>query len=1442
MDLKHHRKRIKYYILGFLLISIVIIGAYILWGEKIKTISFLAGEKKNFFAQSGTCGSCDWTIDNNGKLTIKSGTLRKIDYQEHPEWYPYRNSIKSVHVNSGVKTNTSCFALFQNCTNLVSANLTNLNATSATHFEYIFDGCSSLTSVTFGSNVITTNTIEMSHMFQGCHSLTSLDLSNFNTTNVTDMTNMFFNCYNLETINFGNNFRTSKVTNFNCFFGNCFHLKSVGININTSSCNNSMSLMFYSCQNLTSINLSGFNTSKVKTMNRMFYNCNGLKTLDLSTFNTNSVTDMTEMLASMDKCYEIKFGANFRFKKTGSSSVNTIITPNYYWKKSGTTESKTALLLENTTGAVTGTWHRQVTVTYYGNGGVYNNNQTNWSERATFTEKYKVWDNFYTRKGYTFAGWKDPTGVSWTNWHDTWVYDNGQYGIESGILKLYAQWTPKTYTVRYEGNGGTWNNQTSWSNTATFGQRYVVVSNDNFYVNGDKIFIGWKDPTGANWENWAGTWAFDNGDWGITNNTLVLKAQWAPSSCTVTVKHYIHKLGENKYELYDTTNFNNAYNSNVVLDNYKSIIEGFTYEQGFLGDTGVTKPTTGAITSTTLTSNITISLYYRRNYLYLKYNTNKGTLANEHGNYVDMAGEYATISSSENHLMGLYGSKIGIPNLTTYTISSDGLPNYNNPVAMNIKRSGYMAKDNAEWCILDSEGNILQLPDNTYAEYDQDSINYDANDQANDAGLDLGASDVTVILHINWQPDSYTATYNVNGGTVDPPSKVVNYDDYYGELAIPEETGYTFNGWSRLPSGYTELEYIESTGTQYIDTGYRPNPETGVKVDFQYTDLTQQQSVFAVYGDNSNSSSFSYSLYINYLSNLAYAYTNGAGNWQNTGIAANTDRHIWEFNCIKKLWDLDSGNFNALQGSATNTAINSMCLMASKNVDNTVSYYGNIKLYSFEIYEYGVLLKKFIPCKNSNNQAGLYDIVNGVFYGNSGTGTFIEGPEVFVLSSNIVDLPFNHTLYENKSINHYTIEYYHGNNGQDEEEVTLLGSSSHTYDVTANLNTYNGTAISGWEFAGWSIDGGITSTDVVYSNQQSVINLTEQNNGIVCLYAVFKRTIRFYSGVNKVTTSTEIQYYNPYITTLVSEVLAPVPSLTGLSSYGWSASGYRADTTASTATYEVTTEAIDVSPEYNVGNSSTTVNLYAVYSRPLTIVYIGNGATGGTTPNQSRTQYYNSNGTKSTASFSTRSNGFIRTGYSFSKWAIGSLSGTQVDAGQTTSFSPLYNSTSTTLSLYALWNAANYPITYDLDGGTVSPANPTTYQITTPTFSLNNPTRNGYTFVGWTGSNGTTPELSVSIAKGSTGSRSYTANWRQNKVVVNLQRDEVEWSNSGIKVALYQNGVEKYSTIVTSGTKAEFEFVEPGVYDIYAGKNSNEKVTLVDTGKDITVGDINPSS
>lgn len=69
-----------------------------------------------------------------------------------------------------------------------------------------------------------------------------------------------------------------------------------------------------------------------------------------------------------------------------------------------------------------------------------------------------------------------------------------------------------------------------------------------------------------------------------------------------------------------------------------------------------------------------------------------------------------------------------------------------------------------------------------------------------------------------------------------------------------------------------------------------------------------------------------------------------------------------------------------------------------------------------------------------------------------------------------------------------------------------------------------------------------------------------------------------------------------------------------------------------------------------------------------------------------------------------------------------------------------------------------WPITYDLAGGTAS--NPATYTWETPTFTLTNPTRDGYVFLGWTGSNGNTPSTSVTIAQHSHGNKRYTANWQ----------------------------------------------------------------------------------
>lgn len=77
-----------------------------------------------------------------------------------------------------------------------------------------------------------------------------------------------------------------------------------------------------------------------------------------------------------------------------------------------------------------------------------------------------------------------------------------------------------------------------------------------------------------------------------------------------------------------------------------------------------------------------------------------------------------------------------------------------------------------------------------------------------------------------------------------------------------------------------------------------------------------------------------------------------------------------------------------------------------------------------------------------------------------------------------------------------------------------------------------------------------------------------------------------------------------------------------------------------------------------------------------------------------------------------------------------------------------------------------YTISYTLNGFP-DPMNPETYTKETPTFALKNPSLVGYTFTGWTGSNGTTPNTNVQITKGSIGNKNFTANKFANTYKIN---------------------------------------------------------------------------
>lgn len=123
-------------------------------------------------------------------------------------------------------------------------------------------------------------------------------------------------------------------------------------------------------------------------------------------------------------------------------------------------------------------------------------------------------------------------------------------------------------------------------------------------------------------------------------------------------------------------------------------------------------------------------------------------------------------------------------------------------------------------------------------------------------------------------------------------------------------------------------------------------------------------------------------------------------------------------------------------------------------------------------------------------------------------------------------------------------------------------------------------------------------------------------------------------------------------------------------------------------------------------------------------------------------------------------------------------------------------------TLVARYTTNDYTITYNLDGGTVNGTNPETYTVETDEFTLINPEKEGHHFKGWTGSNGTTPEQTVTITKGSTGNKEFTAVFEKKEYTVSFI------TNGGTDVA---EKIVKYNETITrpeDPTKTGYIFIK----------------------------------
>ena len=140
-----------------------------------------------------------------------------------------------------------------------------------------------------------------------------------------------------------------------------------------------------------------------------------------------------------------------------------------------------------------------------------------------------------------------------------------------------------------------------------------------------------------------------------------------------------------------------------------------------------------------------------------------------------------------------------------------------------------------------------------------------------------------------------------------------------------------------------------------------------------------------------------------------------------------------------------------------------------------------------------------------------------------------------------------------------------------------------------------------------------------------------------------------------------------------------------------------------------------------------------------------------------------------------------------------------------------------------------YKITYNLDGGTVTTTNPTTYNVTTDTFTLNNPTKVGYTFTGWTGSNGSALQTSVSITKGSTGDKTYTANWGVNEYTYNII-----YKSSKVQLGM-ASATYNYGTINTISPIAFTGYTSPANQSVTWDSTTAKTITFVYTPTDYSI-------
>ena len=183
-----------------------------------------------------------------------------------------------------------------------------------------------------------------------------------------------------------------------------------------------------------------------------------------------------------------------------------------------------------------------------------------------------------------------------------------------------------------------------------------------------------------------------------------------------------------------------------------------------------------------------------------------------------------------------------------------------------------------------------------------------------------------------------------------------------------------------LPSGYKRLEYIQSSGTQYVDTGIVATANTAIH--FNFSDLVLPKA-----GDHALLGSAWGRL------SLLYRST-GAVKWYSSGMATASVSTTSINSVILTPTSMEANGTSYTVSAPSSYPSTKIYLLNTGDNSAGTSWLGRCKIHALQIYDNGTLVRDFIPCQKPDGTIGLWDDVNSVFYGNAGTGTFTAGPAI----------------------------------------------------------------------------------------------------------------------------------------------------------------------------------------------------------------------------------------------------------------------------------------------------------------------------------------------------------------------------------------------------------------------------------------------------------------